>query len=127
MKKLVLLVISLLFVFGAAGLVCADKGEKGLFSAKAGDEIYVCGCGEACKCGTLGKKEGKCGCGKELVKTTVTKVADGKVFYMLGDKELSAPQKGKFMCGCGEACNCGFVSQKEGGNCGCGKPMVPVK
>jgi hypothetical protein len=126
MKRLVLVVISLLFVFGATGLVFADKGEKGMFSAKAGDQIYVCGCGEACKCGTMGKKEGKCSCGKELVTATVTKVESGKVFYKIGDKELSAPQKGKFMCGCGEGCNCGFVSQKEG-KCGCDKDMVKVK
>lgn len=126
MKRLVLVVISLLFVFGAAGLVCADKGAKGMFSAKAGDEIYVCGCGEACKCSTLGLKEGKCSCGKDMVKTTVTKVEEGKVFYKVGDKELSALQKGKFMCGCGEACKCGYVSQKEG-KCGCGKDMVKVK
>jgi hypothetical protein len=126
MKKLVLVVVSLMFIFAATGLVFADKGAKGLFSAKAGDEIYVCNCGEACKCGTLAKKEGKCTCGKELVKTTVTKVEDGKVFYKVADKELSAPQQGKFMCGCGEGCNCGFVSQKEG-KCACGKPMVKVK
>jgi hypothetical protein len=127
MKKLVLVVISLMVVF-AAGMAFADKAaKKGFFSAKAGDEIYVCNCGEACKCGTLAKKEGKCSCGKELVATTVTKVEDGKVFYKVGDKELSAPQQGKYMCGCGEGCNCGFISQKEGGKCGCGKPMVKVK
>ena len=126
MKKLVLLAISLLFVFGATGLVFADKGAKGMFPAKAGDEIYVCACGESCKCGTLAHKEGKCSCGKEMVKAKVSKVEDGKVFYKIGDKEYSAPQKGKYMCGCGEGCNCGFVSQKEG-KCGCGKDMIKVK
>src|SRR6185369_1356373 len=127
MKKLVLVVVSLLFVFGVAGLVFAEKGEKGFFSAKAGDEIYVCGCAEACKCGTLSKKEGKCNCGKDMVKTTVTKVEKGAVYYKVDDTERSAPQQGKYMCGCGEGCKCGFISQKEGGKCGCGKPMVPVK
>ena len=33
---------------------------------KAGDEVYVCGCGPACPCGTMAKKEGKCSCDKPL-------------------------------------------------------------
>jgi len=74
----------------------------------------------------LAHKEGECGCGKKLVGAKVTKVEKGKVFYKIGDKEYSAPQKGKYICGCGEGCDCGFVSQKEG-NCGCGKPMVKMK
>ena len=126
MKKLVLVVISLLFVFGAAGLVLADKGTKGTFEGKAGDEIYVCACGEACKCGTIAHKAGNCTCGKEMVKTTVTKVEKGNVYYNLEGKELSAPQQGKFACGCGEGCNCGFISQKAG-KCSCKKDMIEVK
>lgn len=122
MKKLVLAVIAL-FVLAAAGLAFADKGTKGMFAAKAGDTIYVCGCGESCACGTMAKKEGECSCGKQLVKTTVTKVEKGKVYYQLEGKELSAPKQGKFMCGCGEGCDCGFISQKPG-KCGCGKEMV---
>jgi hypothetical protein len=123
MKKLILLVVTLALV-AAASLVIADKGD-GIFAGKAGDQIYVCSCGEACKCGTLALKDGECGCGKPLVQATVTKVENGQVFYKVGDKELSAPQQGKFMCGCGEGCNCGFVSQKQG-NCSCGKKMVKV-
>jgi len=126
MKKLVLVVMALALVVAAAGLVFADKGGKGKFEGKAGDTIYVCSCGESCKCGTLASKDGECGCGKQLVKTTITKVEKGKVFYTVDGKELSAPQQGKFMCGCGAGCDCGFISQKEG-NCGCGKPMVKVK
>ena len=68
MKKIVLLVLSLLFVFAAVSLVCADKGTTGKFDAKAGDTIYVCGCGEGCDCGSLGKKEGTCSCKKDMVK-----------------------------------------------------------
>lgn len=125
MRKLVLVVLSLLFVIGST-LAFADKGTKGMFTAKAGDSIYVCACGESCKCGTLAKKDGNCGCGQQLVKATVTKIEKGKVFYKIGEKELSAPQQGKYECGCGEGCNCGFVSQKAG-KCGCGKDMVKVK
>lgn len=125
MKKSVLLVLSMLFVCAAVSLAFAAKGPTGKFDAKAGDTIYVCGCGEGCDCGTLAKKEGKCGCGKELIKTTVTKVENGKVFYTVDGKELSAPVQGKYTCGC-KGCNCGTVSQKPG-KCGCDQDMVKVK
>lgn len=125
MKKLMLTLFVLGFVLSAA-LAFAEQGGKGMFSAKAGDEIYVCACGEACKCGTMAKMDGNCGCGQKLVQATVTRVEKGTVYYKIGDKELSAPQKGKYECGCGKGCNCGFVSQ-QAGDCGCGKPMVKVK
>ena len=125
MKKLVLVVCLLAFVVAAAGAVLAAKGPHGTFDAKAGDTIYVCGCGEGCACGTLATGEGKCGCGKDLVKTTVTKVEKGKIFYKVDGKELSAPAKGKYACGCGTGC-CGTVSQKPG-KCGCGMDLTKVK
>lgn len=127
MKKTVLLVVSLFFVFAVVGLACAAKGQgpNGKFAAKAGDTIYVCGCGDGCDCGTLALKEGQCGCGKDLVKTTVTKIDKKLVYYKVDGKELSAPIQGKYACGCGDGCNCGFVSQKPG-KCGCDKDMVKV-
>jgi hypothetical protein len=125
MKKTILLVLSLLFVFAAVSLAIAAKGPSGKFNAKAGDSIYVCGCGDGCDCGSLAKKEGKCGCGKDMVKTTVNKVENGKVFYTIDGKELSAPIQGKYACGC-KGCDCGSVSQKPG-KCGCDQDMVKVK
>jgi hypothetical protein len=125
MKKSALLVLSLLFVCAAVSLVCA-KGPTDKFEAKAGDTIYVCGCGEGCDCGSLAKKEGTCSCGKALVKTTVTKVENGRVFYTLDGKELSASMTGKYACGCGDGCDCGSISQKPG-KCACDKDMVKVK
>jgi len=126
MKKSVLLILSLLFVCAAVSLVFAAMGPSGKFDAKAGDVIYVCGCGEGCDCGSLAKKEGTCSCGKELVKTSVTKVENGKIYYTLDGKELSAPSQGNYACGCGDGCNCGSISQKPG-KCGCDKDMVKVK
>ena len=125
MKKSVLLVLSLLFVCATVSLVFAAKGPSGKFEAKAGDTIYVCGCGEGCDCGSLAKKEGKCGCGKDMVKTTINKIEKDKVYYSLEGKELSAPATGKYACGCG-GCDCGTISQKPG-KCGCNKDMVKVK
>jgi hypothetical protein len=126
MKKSVLLVLSLLFMFSSVSLVFAEKGAQGKFDAKVGDSIYVCGCGESCECGTLGMKEGNCGCGQKMVKTTVTKIEKGKIYYAVDGKELSAPAKGKYGCGCGDGCDCGYVSNKPG-KCGCDKDMVKVK
>ncbi len=125
MKKSAILIISLLFVL-IAGFAIADKGPKGQSGVKAGDSIYVCGCGAGCDCGSIANKEGTCGCGKDLVKTSVTKVEKGKIYYKIDGKELSAPVKGKYACGCGDGCNCGSISQKPG-KCGCGKDMVKVK
>ena len=126
MKKTVLLVLSLLFVSVAVSLVLAAKGPTGTFDAKVGDTIYVCGCGEGCTCGSLGKKPGTCSCGRDLVKTTVTRIEKGRVYYTVDGKELSAPMQGRYVCGCGAGCDCGAISQKAGGKCGCGKPMVKV-
>ena len=126
MKKFALLVLSLLIALTTVVLAFADKAPTGQFDAKAGDVIYVCGCGEGCDCGTLAKKEGKCSCGKPLVKTTVTKVEKGKVFYTLNGKQLSAPTQGKYACGCGGGCNCGTIGQKQG-KCSCNMLMVKVK
>lgn len=126
MKKLVLVVMALALVVAAAGVVLAAKEGNGLFSAKDGDQIYVCACGKACKCGTMAHKEGNCGCGQKLVPATVTKTEKGRVYYKIGDKEFSAPQQGTYACGCGEGCGCGFVSQKAG-KCSCGNDMIKVK
>jgi hypothetical protein len=122
MKKLLLIILTLLFTCGLAVTVHAAK-EK--FAAKAGDTIYVCACGEGCDCGTVSNKEGECGCGKEMVKTTVTKVEKGKVFYQVDGKELSAPLTGKYYCGC-KKCDCNTISQKPG-KCGCGKKLMKGK
>jgi len=126
MKKIIVVVTSLLCVFAVASAFAA-KSSAGLFKAKAGDTIYVCGCGAECDCGTLSQKPGTCGCGKVLVETKVTKVEKGLVYYKLVDgKELSAPAKGKYMCGCGKGCKCTTVSQKPG-KCGCNQEMVKVR
>lgn len=121
MKKLGALLAALSFVvLLVAGIAFAkEEANKGF---KTGDTVYVCSCGAACTCGTVSYKDGKCGCGKGLVKTTLTAVKDGKVYYMLDGKEMSAPAVGKYACACGEGCGCGTISQKPG-KCSCGKDM----
>jgi hypothetical protein len=48
-------------------------------SAKAGDTVYVCGCGESCHCGTIKSSPGTCSCGQPLTKTTVLRVEGDQV------------------------------------------------
>jgi hypothetical protein len=122
MSKLMAIVLSLVFVV-SAGVALAQSGSEG--SIKAGAAIYACGCGEGCPCGTMSNKAGKCGCGKPMVKTSVTKVEDGKAFYKMNGKEMSASTTGTYVCACGDACECGTVSQKAG-TCGCGKALKKV-
>ena len=121
MRKFGALLAVLSFVILLVSGIASAQGEtkKGF---KAGETVYVCSCGAACDCGTVSYKTGKCGCGKELVKTTITAVKDGKIYYMLKGKEMSAPAVGKYACACGEGCNCGTISQKPG-TCSCGKAL----
>jgi hypothetical protein len=123
MNKLMAIVASLVFVVTAA-VALAQSGAESSF--KAGESIYACGCGAGCSCGTMSNKAGKCGCGKQMVKTSLTKVADGKAYYQMNGKEVSAPTSGKYVCACGAGCPCGTVSQQPG-TCGCGKPLKKVE
>jgi hypothetical protein len=113
-----LVVLSLAFAVAAF----ADK-ELPVF--KAGETVYVCGCGAGCDCQTISRNDGKCTCDKPLVKTTVTKVEGGKLFAMVNGAEQTFLTKAKYACACGEGCNCGTISQKPG-NCTCGKAMKKV-
>lgn len=122
MKKLALIVVVMIVAFGFALTAQAAK-EK--FEAKAGDVIYVCGCGAGCKCGTIAKQEGKCACGTKLVKTTVTRIENGRAFYKVDGEELSASLTGKYYCAC-DKCDCATISQKAG-KCGCGKALMQMK
>ncbi|MGA2403598.1 MAG: hypothetical protein ABSG91_18130 [Syntrophobacteraceae bacterium] len=121
MKRLFVLSCAVVFALVFIGSVVADA--KIVF--KKGDEVYVCGC-DGCPCLTMSKKAGKCGCGKDLVKTTIDKVSKGKAFVTVDGKKMVFKTTGKYVCGCGAGCGCDTVSQKPG-ECGCGKPLKPVK
>ena len=92
----------------------------GRMEVKPGDEIYVCACGEMCDCDTMSMKPGQCSCGKDMIKTKVTKV-DDKLIYVEAYKR-GLKRMGKYACACGAGCDCNTISQKPG-NCSCGKPM----
>jgi hypothetical protein len=119
MKKL--LILSVVFVLAFAAAAFAAKTSM---TAKVGDELLVCPCGDDCKCDTMARNPGKCSCGKDMIKAKVTKVEKGKL--TMDSRKRPFVSTGKFACGCGPDCKCDTISQNPG-NCTCGKPLVEVK
>jgi hypothetical protein len=119
MKKL--LIFTIVFTLALASLAIADKTKM---TAKVGDELYVCACGEGCACDTMSRNPGKCTCDKDLVKTKVTKVEKGKITVESRNKPFVS--KAKYVCDCGPECKCDTISQNPG-NCTCGKKMKMVE
>ena len=121
MKRALCVLCGVIFSLVFVTAVFAD--DK--ISYKKGEEVYVCGCGAACPCGTISKKPGKCSCGKDLVKTTIDKVAGGKAYVTVDGKTLVLKASGKYVCSCGAGCDCGTISQ-EPGQCACGAALKAV-
>ena len=119
-----LIVFSLVFIFLAA---VAFAAEKGALTLKVGDERYVCNCGEKCPCNTISSNEGKCTCGTDMVKATVTKVEKGKAVFKAAawEKERTFKTIGKYKCACGPDCKCDTISQNPG-KCTCGTKMKKI-
>jgi hypothetical protein len=119
MKKVIILMV--IFTLAFVTFAVADKTKM---KAKVGDELYVCACGEGCPCDTMSRNAGQCSCGKDMVKTKVTKVEKGKITMASRSKPFISV--GKYVCDCGPDCKCDTISQNPG-NCTCGKKMVEVK
>jgi hypothetical protein len=118
MRKLLIFAIVCSFIF--AGVALADKTKM---TGKVGDEIYVCGCGDGCDCDYMSKNPGKCACGKDLVKTKISKVEEGKI--TVEARKTPFVSAGKYACACGSECKCDTIGQKPG-KCACDKDMAPV-
>ena len=115
-------IIGLLVVFFVAGCASVSKSAAtASLSVKAGDGLYVCAC-ETCDCHAVALKPGKCGCGHDLVKVTVTEVKDQVASYEIEGKTKTAKLTGKYMCACGSGC-CQMISDKSG-KCSCGTTLV---
>ena len=125
MRNVVATAAALALVFALTICFAFAKSEAGP-AYKTGDTVYVCGCGTGCDCGTVSNKGGTCSCSKDLVKSSITKVENGKIFYAVNGKEMSAPATGKYVCACGAACPCKTISQKPG-KCGCGGALKKVE
>jgi len=119
MKKA--LIFAIVFSLALSAVVLADKTKM---VAKVGDELYVCACGEGCPCDMMSRNPGQCTCGKDMVKTKVTKVEKGKITVESRKKPFMSVAK--YVCDCGPDCKCDTISQNPG-NCTCGKKMVEVK
>lgn len=122
MKKILVLVM---VVLGMSAAFSALAGTA-LPVYKAGETVYVCGCGAGCDCQTVSRKGGRCSCGNELAKSVVSKVEGDKAYVMVNGKEQVFTVKAHYSCACGEGCNCATISQKPG-KCGCGTPMKQVR
>jgi hypothetical protein len=118
MKRLFILTLVCTLAFATFALA-----GKAKMTVKVGDEIYVCACGEGCPCDTMSRNPGQCTCGKDLVKTKVTKVEKGKIWVESRQKPFLSV--GKYVCNCGPNCKCDTISQSPG-NCTCGMKMVKV-
>jgi len=119
MKKLLIPIV--IFSLAFATFAFADKTSM---TAKVGDEIFVCGCGEGCPCDTMSRNPGSCTCGKDLVKAKVTKVEKGKL--TMDSRTKPFVSVGKFACACGPDCKCDTISQNPG-KCSCGKALTEVQ
>lgn len=123
MKRAYAATLAMLVMALAITVVAADS-EK--MSLKVGDEVFVCGCGEGCPCGSMAMKEAKCSCGKAMAKGKVAKLGKDTAVIQVDGREQTFNTVGKYACACGAGCDCGAISQNPG-NCACGKPMKPVK
>ncbi len=119
MKKV--LVLAVVLTLALAAVAIADKTTM---TTKVGETLYVCGCGEGCPCDTMSRNPGQCTCGKDLVKTKVTKVEKGKITVEARKKPFISVAK--YACDCGPECKCDTISQNPG-NCTCGKKMKLVE
>jgi len=121
MKKAIIFTLVLSLALVTLALAISDKAKM---TAKVGDVLYVCGCGEGCPCDTMSRNPGQCTCGRDLVKTKVTKVEAGKIYVEARKKPFVSVAK--YVCDCGPECKCGTISQNPG-NCTCGKKMKMVE
>ena len=122
LMKILSAIIGLLVVLFMAGCASVSKSAAtASLSVKAGDVLYVCAC-ETCDCHVVALKPGKCGCGHDLVKITVTEVKDQVASYEIDGETKTAKLTGKYRCACGSSC-CQMISDKPG-NCACGMALV---
>lgn len=124
MKKALVMSLGLLIAVSALTALSGKEGSRMVL--KPGDEVFACQCGEACPCGMMSRKAGKCGCGKELAKVKVKSVgADTAVLVFPDGREQTFKTVGKYMCGC-TGCDCNSISQTPA-KCSCDVDMVEVK
>jgi hypothetical protein len=102
--------LAYLFLFASLSLALVScAGRKPVAQGGTSDILYVCGCGESCKCVPASTQPGKCGCGHDRVA--------GKLKKVEGDTAL--------LCMCGASCNCS-LNANDSSKCGCGQSIRKV-
>jgi hypothetical protein len=123
----------------------AQKNEEAKTSVTEGSLLYVCNCGDQCKCNTVSTKPGKCGCGQDLVPMHVLKIEKGEAVLCTcgkgcdckineadptkcgcGKNVKRVSLKGLYVCNCGAGCDCNTISDKPG-KCRCGNELKKVE
>ncbi len=109
-----------------------------------GKLLYVCNCGDQCKCNTVSLNPGMCKCGKELTAMHVLKLDKGEAVLCTCGKGCECkineadPTKcgcgknvkrvslsGFYVCNCGPGCDCNTISDKPG-KCRCGNDLKKI-
>jgi hypothetical protein len=121
----ILCVISGLILISGISAIAAVK--NGVLQVTKESTVYACVCDETCGCGTIGTVKGKCQCGHDLAKVTISKVENGVAEFKHEGATHRIPLNGKYACACesGNSC-CDIISQKPV-QCGCGKEMKSLK
>jgi hypothetical protein len=144
MKVKILLLAALTAIVAFAVIVFADQKKDESTSATQKNLLYVCNCGEKCKCNTVSVNPGKCKCGQDLVAMHVLKIEKGEAVLCTCGKDCdckiseSDPTKcgcgkdvkrvslsGLYVCNCGAGCDCNTISDKPG-KCRCGNDLKRV-
>ena len=159
MKKVVLVVVGIVFlaVIGCGGAgdrvqespelevvtAAEPEAESASETEVRSDIVYVCNCGEECKCGTVKTASGTCECGIELKWAHVVKIEGSEALLCTCQegctctidpedeskcscgndlRRVSLDGTGLYYCNCGGSCTCNHVSSEEG-TCGCGMAL----
>ena len=125
MKRIAMVLVMVVLAVSIVSISTA--AEKGKMDLKVGDVVYACNCGEKCPCNTMSINPGKCTCGSDMVKATVTKVEPGKATLKADEwkQERVFKTVGKYTCSCGPDCKCNTISQNPG-KCTCGADMKKI-
>jgi len=122
-----------------------QKKEEAKETVSKGTILYVCNCGDQCKCNTVSLKPGKCKCGTDLVAMHVLKIDKDEAILCTcgkdcncklneadptkcgcGKKVKRVSLKGFYVCNCGAGCDCNTISDKPG-KCRCGNDLRKVE
>lgn len=117
----IILLIPLVLLVQAQGLSRAESRIE----LREGDEVYACGCGKECGCGTLSRVANRCACGRELVKSRVVRIEGEHAILVVDRREKVFRTAGRYGCGCMKDCGCGTISQRPG-KCACGRILLPL-